>query len=217
MKDLVLLLSKNPEFISKNVSILEKNNFNTIISSELEKTKKRMCLYPPHALIIFYNENNDFIREIRDTIIFKDLPILAFCTNDDYILAESDAKDLNFEVLRNKESEESIINNLSLAISKYKLKIKKVSVNKTCNFRFKTKVSQICEASFAFISDIKFKDIKVCTIKSRFFAKLGFNPHFATIKEDLSNKNQCIASFIALKEEERTSIRKWINKELTKA
>jgi len=216
MKSLVLVLSKNPEFISKSVSLLEYNSFNTIISSDLNKAKKRMCVYPPHALIVFYNEFKDFIQEIRDTIIFKDLPILALSSDDDYFIAESEAKDLNFEVLKNKDSEENIINILNLIISKYKTNIKKININKNTYLRYKTKISQINEASFGFISDIKFKDIKVCTIKSRFFAKLGFNPHFATIKEDTANKNQNIASFIGLKEEERTSIRKWINYELTR-
>lgn len=216
MKPLVLVLSKNPEFISRTVGVLENNNFNTIISYDFNKAKKRMSLYPPHLVIVFYNENKDFIKELRDTIIFKDLPILALTTGDDYFVAESEAKVLNFEVLKNKDSEENIINIISLTIAKYKTIVKKVSVKKHSYLRYKTKISQINEASFGFISDIKFKDIKVCTIKSRFFAKLGFNPHFASIKEDATNKNQSIASFIALKEEERTSIRKYINQELTR-
>jgi len=216
MKPLILVLSKNPAFISRTVSFLENNNYNTIISSDFSKARKRMCLYPPHLVLLFYNENKDFIKELRDTIIFKDLPVLALSSSDDYYIAESEAKDLNFEVLKNKESEENIINIISLAISKYLTNIKKIKLNKVVYLRYKTKISQINEASFAFTSGIKFKDIKVCTIKSRFFAKLGFNPHFASIKEDAANKNQSIASFIGLKEEERTSIRKYINQELTR-
>lgn len=216
MKPIVLIVSKKPELIAKNVTILENNGFNTIISSTIDRAKKRMSLYPPHLVIVFYSESLELVNDIRSSVIFKDMPLIVISRDEDFYLAKDIANDLNVEVLNSKDSESKIIDKINLLISKYKLKQVKVEINKKLKIRLKSRIVEINEAGFSFLSHVAFNDLTVCPIRSRFFVKLGFNPLFAILKQDSSNSNLCLGSFIALKEEERANIRKWVNSELTR-
>lgn len=216
MKPIVLIISNIPELIAKNVTILESNGFNTIISSNLQRAKKRICLFPPHCLIVFYKETNGIIEELRQSLILKDLPVLMFASNDDFFIAQDSTKHLNIEVLNVKEDGEKVLETIRKIIEKYMETPKIVLRNKKIKIRMKVEITEINEAGFSFFSEVKFRGVKVYPVRSRFFVKLGFNPPFASLKEDPINKNLCMGSFIGLKEDERTSIREWINSKLTR-
>lgn len=216
MKPIVLIISSIPELIAKNVTILEHNGFNTIISSNIERAKKRICLYPPHCVLTFYNETDSIIADFRDSKIFQDLPVIVFTSAEDFFIAKDSYKELNVEILNIKDDSEKILDAVNKIITKYIETPKFVKINKKARVRLKVKITEINEAGFSFFSDLRFSSIKVYPIRSRFFVKLGFNPPFASLKECTTNKNLCLSSFIGLREDERTSIRKWINSELTR-